>query len=413
MITRDNYMLFFLDYYEGVLPEGQQEELMRFLDAHADLKVAFYDFEMVELQKDNRVKYPDKDGLKKDAGAFDDDDEKAVPPLQKSTRHLDTAVEVNGDNYESLYAAYVEGDLDVTDAAEVERFAASDEKYGRELQLMQMTKVEPDKHIQYPRKPALKRHFIGVSPQRKWYYTSAAAAVLLLATLVYSLFPVAERTYIAEEIPVAGDKDAPEAVAATPVPQQDAASLIAEAEEVISRAGVGGLTARSPRVSRPQPDYARSYIGGPVALDLSTLRGATEGYTSERPVPMPERPVSRLVARADAKPPAPEPREEYIWLAYLDKQDLPTIAMDPQEPAGDKEVGLGSFLLSQIGQRTGVDRVLPDAAEEGNLLLGMAGEGVSRIAPAAGNALGIETIRDESGRLVRFAIGDGFSITRR
>lgn len=407
-------MLFFLDYYEGVLPEAQREELMRFLDEHPDLKVEFYDFEMVELPKDNRVKYRDKDDLKKDVGVFDnDDDGKDVPPLKISLRDSEMAVEVNDDNYESLFVAYVEGDLHAADAAAVESFAASDEKYGRELRLMQMIKVQPDKQIQYPGKAAMKRHFIGVPQKRKWQYTSAAAAVLLLATLVYSLFPVFETTYIAEEIPVVGDQDAPEAVAATPVPRQDAPPLIAEAKEVISRADAGELVSQTPSLQRPRAEYTRSYIGGPIALDLTTLRGTTDRPASEPPAPMPERPAGRLVAQADARPPAPEHREEVFWLTYQDPQDLPAIAMKTQDLPKTSEVGLGSFVLSRIGERTGVDRLLADAAEDGNPLREMANEGISRIAPASSNLLGIETIRDESGRLVRLAIGDGFAITRR
>ena len=407
-------MLFFLDYYEGVLPEAQREELMRFLDAHPDLKVEFYDFELVELQKDYRVKYFGKDDLKKDVGVFDnDDDGKDVPPLKISLRDSEMAVDVNDDNYESLFVAYLEGDLHAADAAAVESFAASDEKYGRELRLMQMTKVQPDKQIQYPGKAAMKRHFIGVPQKRKWQYTSAAAAVLLLAALVYSLFPVFDSTYIAEEIPVVGDQDAPEAVAATPVPRQDAPPLIAEAKEVISRSDAGSLASRTPSLQRPQSEYIRSYIGGPVALDLAALRGSADRPAASRPAPMPERPAGRLVAQADATPPAPELREEFIWLAYRDPQDLPALAMDAHDPAQASEVGLGSFLLSRIGQRTGVDQMLADAAEDGNPLREMANERIARIVPATGNALGIEAVRDESGRLIRLAIGDGFAITRR
>jgi len=412
MITRDNYMLFFLDYYEGVLPEAQREELMRFLDRHSDLKVEFYDFELFELQKDSRVKYPGKGDLKKDVD--DCDERKAVPPLKISMRDSEMAIEVNDENYESLFVAYVEGDLDDADAAAVEMFAAADEKYGRELRLMQMTKVQPDKHIQYPGKAALKRHFIGIPQKRKWHYTSAAAAVLLLATLVYSLFPVFDSTYIAEEIPVVGDQDAPEAVAATPVPQQDAVPLIAEAEEVISRTSVEELTAQTPSVRfAQQPEYTRSYIGGPIAIDLTTLRGTTVRSNAEPPVPMPERPVSRLVARTEGPPPAPEPREEVFWLAYGNPNVESWMATDDVAPAKEQEERLSNLLLSMIGQTTGIDRVIPETAEDSNPLLGMAGEGISRIAPVAGNAFGIETIRDESGRLVRLAIGDGFAITRR
>ena len=412
MITRDNYMLFFLDYYEGTLPEGQREELMRFLDAHADLKVEFFDFEMVELQKDSRVKYPDKDVLKKNAGVFDDD-EKAVPSLKKNTRCSDMAVEVNGDNYESLFVAYVEGDLDTADASVVESFAASDEKYSRELRLMQLSKLQADENIHFPRKSALKRHFVGAVSRRKWHYSSAAAAVLLLAALVYSLLPVLDQTYIAEEIPVAGDQDAPEAVAATPVPQQDAMPLIAETEEVISRAAVGDLTAQTPFVRTPQPEYTRSYIGGPVALDLSALRGTTARPAPERLVPMPERPVGHLVAQVITPPPAPGRNEEVNWLAYGNQQVETWMAMDDADPPKEQETGLGGLLFSRISQAIGVDRVISEHADDSNPLLGMAGEGISRIAPATGNILGIETIRDESGRLVRLSVGDGFAITRR
>ncbi len=59
-INRNNYEAFFLDYFEGRLPEEGKEELMRFLELNPDLKKEFEGFEPVYLPKEHEVSFPVK-----------------------------------------------------------------------------------------------------------------------------------------------------------------------------------------------------------------------------------------------------------------------------------------------------------------------------------------------------------------
>ena len=44
MLSRSNYEIYFLDYYEGNLTESQRRELMSFLEQNPDLKEEFDSF---------------------------------------------------------------------------------------------------------------------------------------------------------------------------------------------------------------------------------------------------------------------------------------------------------------------------------------------------------------------------------
>lgn len=410
-INRENYMAFFLDYHEGTLSGAQQEALMRFLEDHPDLKAELYDFEMVQLPGEALPGFPDKDSLKK------------------------TGQQITADNYESFFAAFAEGDLDAKTAASVEAFASKDPFYIRELSLMQAARLEADPSVQYPRKPALKKFHIGMIRRKAIYYVSAAAAILLFAVVAFSLFPLRDTAQIARETPVAGDQEVPEAVAETPGPQQDAflADIEAEAADgtlparpademsaVRQVAELPAITARHEAGTETDgPELARASVGGPLAIDLTAFRRSGRTAESLPGLRMPATAATEVQTPSATKPDRLDAREEFIWMAYRDPSEVPAFEAGDDDDetilAAARQQGLGELALVRLEESTGLNRERVDdlVRFDRASVLDLVNEGAARIAPASGNLLGIQTTRNEDGRIVHFAIGDSFTISRK
>ena len=64
MITRNNYELYIIDFYDGKLNKLQVEELRAFLDQHSDLKEEFELLSSATLEPET-VFFADKNSLKK------------------------------------------------------------------------------------------------------------------------------------------------------------------------------------------------------------------------------------------------------------------------------------------------------------------------------------------------------------
>ncbi len=425
-INRNNYMLYFLDYYEGMLSDDQHAELMRFLDDHADLKVAFYDFELVELPKDHRLRFPGKEALKKPAGLEANVKAGYEQPFKLRKEKPIAGVLVTPENYEELFAAYMEGDLDAEAAAAVEAFAQKDGFYRRELEMMEAAVLVPDDHIRYLAKSKLKRHFIGILTERLRPYTSAAAAVLLLAALLYSIYPVFDTAPVAEDIPVAGDGELPEAVAEAPAPQQDADRMLAELEGIgTSAVEDASQTIREMPVSderralasllpAPQPTIsdARSHISSTISLDLTAFRRQPDSPPALRNMRLEPKAADRLIASADIKPTTIETREELTWIAYLDPSERPWATDRDAHDTGRREVSAGELAANRLSGAIGIDlEKLADG--DRHTLIDMANSSIARLMQPSGSVLGIETTRDNKGRLKTINLGQNLSISRR
>ncbi len=445
-INRDNYVVFFLDFFEGALPDADRKELMRFLDLHPDLKAEFDDFEMVCLKDDGHVQFPDKASLKKKEVPFD---------------------------YETMFAAYVEGDLNAEDARTVEELAASDPRYERELSLMKRAKLEPAVEV-LPDKRSLKRYPIGAaraaeqtdagaettanegmaarpgeSParrtplpitahftrQRIWYAASAAAAVLLLAMVTFSIFPLREDPQVAihdgdpsvrRELPVGGEVEQPAAVAEAPAPLQDIRKLPPIESQAV-RPGTAGVSGEEQEV-RP------GTIG--VSVEEREVRPGTAGVPGERPAapqlealphrPPPTRPLiagrmerresSGLYQHTAALPGALDERKEYQWLAYRDPSEWAVVAHDDDQmpSSGLREVSLAQLAVNQIEERAGIDfREVGDmVASREFSLRELAGRGLSGLNNLMGQPIVVDGETKADGRRVQFAIGDFIEVSR-
>ena len=406
-ITRNNYEQFFLDYFEGNLPDNRVGELMRFLDENPDLRDEFDAFELIRLDGDDGVDFPGKDSLKKSVSAG-----------------------ISPDNYEEYFAAYVEGDLDKSEIAEVEAFAVSDPHYGRELELMQQTRLVPDPAIRFPRKGSLKQHHIGFTARRVLHYASAAAAVLLLGVVAFTLFPLQETVQVAYEQAVEEEVAQPEAVAEAPAPQREegVASLREEAGVSVSE-GEGTAPARATALpaelfrsdTAPVPAYADERL-----LDVTAETAASRPMMASR---MESRQVesyagdARVGDESDGVPAAggsaPErlmtraeltPREEYIWLAYRDPGHL---AMDDPDDWQEQEDGLSRLTASRLQETAGADlRRVEETLTEGRTgLVELADRSVSGVSRFLS---GLVTVNEQQadGRRVQLAIGNVFEVSK-
>lgn len=407
MINRDNYPAFFLDYHEGNLPEDRTAELWQFLDDHPDLREEFDAFEMITLEGDDSVSFPGKGSLKKS----EEDHLYTRPQLHKKQ------LEIGPDNYEELFAAYVEGDLATADAAAVEAFAGSSDILQRELDLMQKARLEPDQDIVFPRKGALKRHPLGGIRRQVLWYSSAAAAVLLMAVMVYSLFPVVEEPRYAYELPVEGEGDVPEAVAADPSPQQEIAP--------------------DTRMDQPavpaQTDTRRQTIPTRLAdAEAPARRQIIDSGLTGRPLLaglMESRSKGVTATRAATAPETMESRMELSWMAYRDDMNMPALATLGQddiivedETAGavvetgrrELDVSLTRLAMNRLEETSGIDfqRVEEIVTSDRFNVLELAGRSLAGLNNLAGRPVVVDGETNAQGRRVQFAIGNFFEVSR-
>ena len=136
-ITRDNYEIFFIDYWDGNLSPEQSIELLDFLELNYDLKEEFDSFENLNVFADNNIKFDNKESLKK-------------PEI------IETNL-INSSNYTDYFIAKLEGDLSIVEEAELNIFISKNTNLLPEFNLFQSTKVVSDNSIKFSNKDSLKK----------------------------------------------------------------------------------------------------------------------------------------------------------------------------------------------------------------------------------------------------------------
>ncbi|MBE0650099.1 MAG: hypothetical protein IH595_04580 [Bacteroidales bacterium] len=155
-LTRENYGIFIIDYFDGNLSEAEKEQLLLFLDANPDLKKEFTDLRKVTLSKPD-VTFPDKEKLK-------------VPAIQ-------SAGQIDKDNYESFFILYHDGELKEGEDKELKLFLDKNPHLLKELELFGKIRLDKDKKVVFRDKAALK-HKKPVTIQMA--FVIAVAAMLLI-----------------------------------------------------------------------------------------------------------------------------------------------------------------------------------------------------------------------------------------
>lgn len=158
MITRNNYELYIIDFYDGKLNKIQEEELRTFLDQHPDLKDEFENLSHATLEAE-AVVFADKMDLKK-------------PEASDSERLI----------------AYFENDLNSEERKTVEQILKSNPTMAQELEIIKKTRLLPDYTILFEDKSSLKKTAKVVSFTTPLYRNLSVAASIILIAIAYFIF---------------------------------------------------------------------------------------------------------------------------------------------------------------------------------------------------------------------------------
>jgi len=157
-IDRNNYEVFFIDYFEGNLNREEKEELQVFLSHNPDLKDEFDTFETIDTGQ-NTGEFKFKNDLKKQIGDLGP---------------------VNKDNIDEYSVAYLENDLTETEKTELLDAIKKNAGLEKIFNLYQQIKFEPDQNRYYDEKKQIKHFVIERRTVIRAVGFAAAAAVLLL-----------------------------------------------------------------------------------------------------------------------------------------------------------------------------------------------------------------------------------------
>ncbi len=249
-INRNNYEIFFIDYFEGTLNESQVAELFLFLEQNYDLKEEFESFENISLKADASIKFDNKENLKKlviiavDSINESNYQEYFIAYLEndldvRSSENVELFLEkniflkkeyelfrktfmkpdvktvfddknvlkksvvrpvseINENNYQEYFIARLEGDLNLQESRELDLFLQNNLSLQKEFDLFRKTLLVPDKSIVYEEKQALKKYVIPVYSKRYIYTAVSVAASILIFVGIYFLNKPATNNNIAE-----------------------------------------------------------------------------------------------------------------------------------------------------------------------------------------------------------------------
>jgi hypothetical protein len=155
-ISRNNYEVWVIDYFDGKLNAMEVKSLMTFLDKHPDLKEEFDAFDHAPITGE-QVTFDNKSALRKEP--------------------ISTYENIGEENYEELFIAYHEGDLTPEEEEAVDAFIGINPQLNDEFALSGKVILSPDESLIYKGKADLKRNTrIGIY----WWVSTSAAAVLLM-----------------------------------------------------------------------------------------------------------------------------------------------------------------------------------------------------------------------------------------
>ena len=159
MITRSNYEEVFVDYFDGKLDKIRQEDLFSFLSTNPDLQEEFNHYSDIQTLPDLKISFKGKDKLKKNT--------------------------ITIYNYKTWLVGYIENDLLSEQKKEVDTFLLKNLTLKRELEILKLSHLVPDRRIVFYKKNTLKKSakIIIFTPTLK--RTLSIAAALILFTLTY------------------------------------------------------------------------------------------------------------------------------------------------------------------------------------------------------------------------------------
>lgn len=186
MITRENYEIFFIDYYDNQLSDEQKSELIVFLEQNPDLQDEFYEFAHVF---DNQL-----------------EPEKEFTFSSKESLYIDEEFEKESiSEFDKLCIAYYEKDISKSEKEKLQKIIDRDERLNRKFKSYQRSFLKPDLEIVYPNKGELKRNTVPLFSKQA---LSIAASIIILALTIFAInkmqlgedeILVAENSYLPKE----------------------------------------------------------------------------------------------------------------------------------------------------------------------------------------------------------------------
>jgi hypothetical protein len=171
-IHRDNYEIFFIDFFDGNLSEELTKELYAFLEENPDLKLEFQAFKPISLTNET-VEFSFKEDLKKNLSA-------PLPIIPSETTEW--------------LIDELENNLSPKNRIALEKALQTNQELAKERALIQKTLLKADKSIVFPDKEKLKKEGRTIPLYMYW---SAAASVVLVLFFYWFTWKPAEKEIIA------------------------------------------------------------------------------------------------------------------------------------------------------------------------------------------------------------------------
>ena len=246
-INRNNYEIFFIDYFDGNLNTEEVADLLLFLEQNLDLKEEFDGLNEVSIPDDEYITYDFKDSLKKNVESctpkittenYEDyfiaslegdllkKDKKELvnfllknPELSKEFKlfkntflecdpkiefadkdglkkiAIQKCGEINDKNYEEFFIADIEGDLSLQQKQQLTNFIKNKPSLEKEYKLFKNTILFPDESIVFNEKKSLKKFVIPVFSKNSIYSAVSIAASILIIIAIASFFPRHQISY--------------------------------------------------------------------------------------------------------------------------------------------------------------------------------------------------------------------------
>ncbi|NBC82563.1 MAG: hypothetical protein GVY19_04195 [Bacteroidetes bacterium] len=176
-ITRANYEIYFIDYYEGLLTDDQQQRLYRFLEKNPDLKTEFENYSS-ERQTFTTLNYPHKSWL----------------------QHSLKEKSINKKTIDEYCIAYLENDLDNESRLLFENYISLHKAENKMLESYKKTRLSRELQL-YAHKKTLLRPIKQSAPYKRMIPYLAAAAGVLFVLMMFLLNQPTEPTDMTAEDP--------------------------------------------------------------------------------------------------------------------------------------------------------------------------------------------------------------------
>jgi len=167
-INKDNYELFFMNYFDGLLKPEEIDALMLFLKNNPLLEDEFYSFENTAIPENQMPGLGNKNFLKKS---------------------VSDKPQIKHENIDEFLIAYIENDLNEKDIDRLMAFLKINPQYIDDLETYKKTISIPDTQIKFADKKSLKHKTAAKQFKIRYIYyatASAAAVVLFLFNIFFS-----------------------------------------------------------------------------------------------------------------------------------------------------------------------------------------------------------------------------------